>query len=178
MTTQRRWLRRGATTANNPAPSAALPGRRGWRIRVSPDGTAGCLRPAVDIERQYTAALGFSTAVASLEPAAPRYTAGLAATLGWLRGRTGHPLPGTSTSRWQALAHGRVERTGSLQAPQLREVRDLERRARGLVEPDLPAVGAADEADPATAHYAAGILHACRWALQHTDDVPFAETPG
>jgi hypothetical protein len=136
------------------------------------------LRPPGEIQRQLDAAHAYAPVVAGLEPTSHRYTAGQAATLAWLVGLAGDPLP-TNPGVWPTVSLD-IEGTIATAAPTAADVRRLKRQTRGFLGNTRVLPENVDDPDPAEVlshSYVAGVAHVCDWALRYTPTPPFRIAP-
>jgi hypothetical protein len=136
------------------------------------------LRNGAALQEQFEAARAYAPEVARLDRTSHRYTAGQAATLAWLLGLAGDPLPINATC-WPITAGANEEMFRPTER-KLPEVRRLEQQTRGFVTADGNDRVLSDGPGDAmlmSRPYALGVMHTCQWALGATECAPFRPRP-
>jgi hypothetical protein len=136
-------------------------------------GPRRSLRGPAEIQQQFDAARAYAPAVAELAETSHRYTAGQAATLAWLVGLAGDPLP-TNPQAWPAVSLD-SEGAAARGAPGAAEVRRLRGQTRSLLGGTRAAPGprGPEPTEVLNPAYVMGVAHVCEWALGHTAVAPF-----
>jgi hypothetical protein len=136
-----------------------------------PRGARRSLRPPREIQRQLDAARAYAPVVVGLEPTSHRYTAGQAATLAWLVGVAGDPLP-TNPGVWPTVSRDMEQASGTA-APTAADVRRLKRQTNGFLGSGRVVPGNGEGPGVLNHPYLMGVAHVCDWVLRDTPTPPF-----